>query len=310
MARRAPGKQNDEALEQLSEGEDMLRARAEVCLEMLSKPKEWFLSSGIVRMRLALDKILRGELALYGRGNATVERVKEYIYRFRGERISKFVEWFVGLFDVEWMIEDMDIAPEDALNFLLSLAMHAWNAYPHDELGGKSPLEIVASGEAPPGAEAPMPLFEKLLIQIIENGFLPENMPAMVKERVYNEDGSAEAFKRFRKWFLDVFPVGLNEKQLWFADYIVEKAWQYYPHRVLGDKSPLQRRIESVKHCEWSECLETKDLYVCEECGKVFCFPHGGLHLLENKGKKRPHVLRLVDDYRQCVRGILSRLKS
>ncbi|MEM2518631.1 MAG: hypothetical protein QXO49_06735 [Candidatus Bathyarchaeia archaeon] len=277
--------------------------------------KDYILKEALPTQRRICENLLNLIFELYGRKNVTADNVKSYIYNYKGWKTGRYVKWFFDLLDIDKLFDAWGAKTEEdeleTLNLLLAIAITAWNIFPKMELDGKSPLELAITGEKAPGFdedEESRPLFENILYLMVENNYLDVNVPSALRKQIYNEKGNENSFNKFRKWFLGRFKVELNKKQIELANYVALKAWQFYPHKVLGDKSPLQIKIENTKHCEEKGCSETQNLYICEECGKILCFVHSGVHVIENKRKPKPHDCRLISDYIQRVNTILSSL--
>jgi len=299
-----------EILKQLDEAKNNLR-NLERKLESRRGDIDFMVSEYIPARRRCIDKLLDLLLLDFGKEKATCETVKKYIYNFKGEKVGRFVQWFFDLLDMDKVFEvyGADSKQEELqiMNKIVGVIMEAWNVYPHKELGGKCPLELVVTGEKRPGFDedaAGRPEFENILYMLVERGYLDESFPSRLRMRIYEESGKPDSFHAFRKWFIRSFGIKLNKKQREIVDYITRKAWKFYPHKVLGDKSPMQIKIEQTSHCEEKGCKENDVLYICEECGKVFCFVHAGVHATMHK-----HNCRRIDDYMQRLKQVLSSVK-
>lgn len=265
-------------------------------LQMQNVSEEWMFKVGLPKARMMLEKTIDILLLTAKNKDTTIQTIKDYIYNESGGRVGQYVKWFIELFDIDGMVEEIKSRkPEEILQTFVGLANMAWNWYPHKELADKTPFELFISGEKAPNVdldEKSRPQFESVLYEVIEAGYLSETTPGQIREQILNEDGSPEAFSTFCTWLLSLFKIKLNKKQKEIADYIALKAWRNYPHKVLGNKSPVRLKIEATKHCEAEGCKEETDLYICDECETILCFPDTGVHVLKKKHSCRKIELR------------------
>ena len=264
--------------------EELFREAAETSSDGYSKEK--FQRVDLPLVRNCLDKTLQATLLTFGRRGTSLQTIKNFIYDYAEERLDKYFKWFFSRFDIEELVEGTNVEPNEALNVLGSVAMLAWNIYPHKSLGGKSPVELyIATRQTNRIIGKNRPVFEELILRIARRGYLPKNALSLVRKHVFEEDGGRGAFESFRMWFLSLFTEKLNRRQRRMALHIATSAWKLYPHKSLGNKSWLQFNIETTEHCEEEGCREGKDLYVCENCGRIFCSIHAGMHFLHNESR-------------------------
>jgi hypothetical protein len=111
--------------------------------EHVSRPK--MLETATPKLQRALDKILEQLFTVMGRKTLCEDctkdlaaTVKQEIYYEKNGQVGKFAIWFMKLLDLKGCSsKDCEV--------LMSIARHAWNVYPHKELGDRSPAEVIVT---------------------------------------------------------------------------------------------------------------------------------------------------------------------
>lgn len=282
---------------------------------LMGYSKEQFLSEGIIKARRFIDSVLDAMLKLYGEEGVSLKDVKMKVYSFEGD-LDEFLEWFVGIFNVDLMRREMGVDRDELLVLLFKIGRHFWLINPHERLSGRSPVEVMVSGDLKPGVIlAASPVFEYILLRLMECGVLPHSTARELREIVY-ESGGKEGVKEkvksvLAKCLAADFSAGSITELRELVGWIVEMAWKFYPQKDLGDRSPIQTKISGG--CEWTEnggkCGKPGE-YVCMNCGEILCFAHTTLHILKHESEKWPHVLWRVDNYEAFVERVVERVKG